>query len=76
MECSAITEVVAHFTQGIQLTQSLPAGPDRGQWELELRLSLGPWRRAVMALPKSKKTYARGAFIALNRSLCSSLCDS
>jgi class 3 adenylate cyclase/predicted ATPase len=61
LERSAITEAIAHFTEGIRLTQSLPAGPDRDQCELELQLSLGPALMAARGYGAAEVegTYAR-----------------
>ena len=66
LERSANAEAIAHFTNGIRVTQALPAGPARDERELALQLALGPALMAtgVTALPKSKKrTLARASFV-------------
>jgi class 3 adenylate cyclase/tetratricopeptide (TPR) repeat protein len=44
---SANVEAVAHLTQGIELTHSLPPTPERDRRELRLYLALGPAMRAI-----------------------------
>ena len=44
---SANIEAATHLNRGIQLTRSLPPGPERDRRELGLYLSLGPTMRAI-----------------------------
>jgi predicted ATPase len=61
LERSATAEAIAHFTEGIRLTQSLAAGPDRDQCELDLQLQLGPALMAARGYGATEveETYAR-----------------
>jgi predicted ATPase len=47
VERSANSEAVTHFTQGLELLQSLPATPERARQELALQLALGISLRMV-----------------------------
>ena len=58
---SANIEAIAHFTNGIRLTQSLSAGPERDERELALQLALGPALMATRGYGAAEveETYAR-----------------
>jgi class 3 adenylate cyclase/tetratricopeptide (TPR) repeat protein len=58
---SADAEAVAHFSRGIELTQSLPAGYDRDQREFRLLLGLGSATRASkgQGAPETLCVYSR-----------------
>ena len=61
LERSANAEAIAHFTEAIRLTQSLPAGSSRDERELALQLALGPALMAARGYGASEveQTYAR-----------------
>jgi Phage integrase family len=61
LERSANAEAIAHFTNGIQLTQALPAGQARDERELALQLALGPALMATRGYGAAEveETYAR-----------------
>ena len=65
---SANIEAIAHFTNGIQLTQSLPAGPERDERELALQLALGPALMATRGYGAAEveETYARARELCRN----------
>jgi len=50
LERSANAEALAHAEAGLKLIETLPDDPDRGELELDLRLSLGPALRLVKGL--------------------------
>jgi tetratricopeptide (TPR) repeat protein len=61
LERSANAEAIAHFTEAIRLTQSLPTGSSRDERELALKLALGPALMAARGYGASEveQTYAR-----------------
>jgi class 3 adenylate cyclase/predicted ATPase len=58
---SAAVEAVQHLTNGIELTHSLPAAPERDRKELDLHLALGRMIRIVkgMAAPETLRVFSR-----------------
>jgi predicted ATPase len=58
---SANEEAITHFTQGLELLETLPDTPERAQQELALQLSLGAPLEATKgyAAPEVGRAYAR-----------------
>jgi predicted ATPase len=63
---SAHQEALRHLTRGLELLAALPETRERAQWELDLRVVLGPVLIATksQAAPEVEQTYARA------RALC------
>jgi tetratricopeptide (TPR) repeat protein len=68
---SVHVEAISHLTQALELLQTLPATPERGQQELMLHIALGASLIATTgyAAPEVEQTYARA------RQLCHHLAD-
>jgi predicted ATPase len=68
LERSANAEAIAHFTEGIRLTQSLSAEPARDERELALQLALGPALMATRGYGATEveQTYARAHELCRN----------
>jgi len=58
---SASSEAVSHFTQGLELLQSLPATPERARQALALQLALGPPLRMIKGhtAPEAEVVYTQ-----------------
>jgi predicted ATPase len=61
IERSAYAEAIGHLTQGLELLQALPEGPERVLQELDLRIALGSALMATRgyAGPEVEETYLR-----------------
>jgi class 3 adenylate cyclase/predicted ATPase len=67
---SANVEAIAHLTNALALTQSLPAGAERDERELTLQLALGPALMATRGYgaPVVEQAYARARELCRNLS--------